>query len=88
MSPTTEKSHVSDISYKAYMSKTVICCTHVISTIIILLYSCICAWSPRVCVCVYVKECLRTQDSLQYSYVHKESSLVWPDPFMRLWLAV
>ena len=27
MSPTTEKSHVSDIAYKAYMSKTVICYT-------------------------------------------------------------
>ena len=86
MSPTTEKSHMSDISYKAYMSKTVICCTLSISTIIILLYSCIRAWSLRVR--VYVKVRPRTQDSLQYSYVHKESSLVWPDPFMRLWLAV
>ena len=31
---------------------------------------------------VYVQEYLRTQDSLQYNYVHKESSVVWPDPFL------
>ena len=59
MSPTTEKSHVSDILYKAYMDKTIICCVH--SQCVPSLQSCICAWSP----CVRVLECLGIQDSLQ-----------------------
>ena len=55
----TEKSHVSKISYKAYMGKTVICCTLTMT-----LQSCIHAWSQRAC--MYVQECLRTQDPPQY----------------------
>ena len=54
--PTTDKSHVSNISYKVYMGKTISCRTLSVSTIIH-------AWSPHVC--VYVQECLRTQDSPQ-----------------------
>ena len=55
MHPTAEKSHVSDISYKAYMGKTIICHTLTMSIM---------------CTCTGV--CYRTEDSLQYSYVHKE----------------
>ena len=40
MSPNNEKSHVSNIWYKAYMGKTIICCTLTMSTIIIVLYLC------------------------------------------------
>ena len=35
MSPTTEKSHMNDISYKAYMSKTVVCHTHTMSIVFV-----------------------------------------------------
>ena len=71
MSPTTETSHVSDISYKACMGKTVIYHTLAMSTFIIYLllmhghhmyvYS---------YVEVHIQECLRTQDSLQYRGVY------------------
>ena len=39
MSSTTKESHISDISHKVYMSKTVICCTCT-STVIIVFYLC------------------------------------------------
>ena len=45
--PDTEKPHVSYISYKVYMGKTVIVCTHEMSSI---LESSICVWSPCACV--------------------------------------
>ena len=35
MSPTTEKSQVSDIWYKAYMGKTAICCIFTVNDVII-----------------------------------------------------
>ena len=63
-SSTTEKSHVSNISYKAtYMGKTIICCTHTMST---------------TCMCMYVQECLYKNSRCSTAYVHKESSFVWP----------
>ena len=80
MSPTTEKSHVSNISYKAYMGKTAICRTLTMSTVIILL--CLCIVTTCMCICRGVYNYIRTQDSLQYNYVHKESSLVWLNPFL------
>ena len=49
MSATTEKSHMSDISYKAYMGKTVICRTLAISTVIIVVYLCI----VTTCMCIF-----------------------------------
>ena len=57
------------------MLKTVICRTLTMSTIII--YSLVFIHGHH----VFVK-CLRTQDSSQYMHVLKESSLVWPDPFL------
>ena len=65
MSPTTEKSHVSDISYKAYMGKIVICRTLAVSAM---------------CTCI----CTRVSKNSGFStvYMYKESSLVWPDPFL------
>ena len=46
------------------------------------LQSCVHAWSAHARVYIYVQECLRTQVSPQQLYVHKESSLVWPDHFL------
>ena len=54
MSPTTEKSHMNDISYKAYMSKTVVCRTHAMSTIIIVLYLCMVTMYTYICTGVSV----------------------------------
>ena len=72
MSLATENYHVSDISYKAYMGKTVICHTLTMSTVIIVLYLCM---SPRVC--VYVKECLTAQDPQQYMCTKNLVSYGW-----------
>ena len=74
--PTSEKSHVRDILYKAYMAKTVICCSLAMNTIIIVLYSCM----VTTCTCI----CTEVSKNSRFSpvYVHKESSLVWPDPFL------
>ena len=78
MSPTPEKSHVSDISYKAYMGKTVICRTLAISTIITVLYSCM----VTMCMCI----CTGVSKKSRFSavYVHKEYKIspVWPNPFL------
>ena len=62
MSPTTEKSHMSNISYKVYMSKIIICHTLAMSTVIVILYSCM----VTMCMCIYVQGCVRTSDPLQY----------------------
>ena len=73
MGPITEKSHASDISYKAYMGKTIICRTLAMHEYVAIpsLWSCIRAWSPRY-VYVYMYTGvpnIRTQDSPQYSYM-------------------
>ena len=73
ISPTTEKSYLSD-SYKVYMDKTVICHTLVMSTVIIVLYSCM----ITTFICAGVSKNSRSSAV----YLHKESSLVWPDPFL------
>ena len=52
MSSITAKSYMSNILYKAYMAymgKTVICCTLVMSIIIIDLYSCM--FTMYMCIC-------------------------------------
>ena len=77
-SPTMEKSHLSDISYKAYMGKTIICRTFAMSTVIIGLY--LCMVTTCTCVCTGVSITLRF--SKAYTYVHKESSLIWPNSFL------
>ena len=76
----TEKSHVSDILYQAYMGKSVIYRTLAMS--IIDLYLCIVATCTYIYIYIYIyiQGCLRTQDPLQY-YVQKESSFVWQDFF-------
>ena len=80
----TEKSHVSKISYKAYMGKTVICCTLAMSTVIIVLYSCMVTTCPYVH--MYVQECLRTQDPPQYmsrkNLVSYGQTLFWHRTFI------
>ena len=47
-SPTSEKSYVSEIMYKAYMSKNIICQTFTMSTVFIVLHSCI----VTTCTCI------------------------------------
>ena len=65
MSPTIEKSHVNDISYKAYMGKIVICRTLAMS--IYHHYSFVFMHGHHAYVYMYiVQECLRIQDSPQY----------------------
>ena len=73
---TTEKSHMSDISYKAYMGKTVICCTLAMNTIIAVLY--LCMVTTCTCICTGVSK----NPIFSAVYVHKESSLVRPDLFL------
>ena len=72
----TEKSHMSDILCKVYMGKIVICCTLAMSIIIIALYLCF----VTLCMCI----CTRmSKNSRSFAvYEHKESSLVWQDPFL------
>ena len=72
------KSHVSDISYKAYMGKTIICHRLALSTIIIVLYSCM----VTTCTCICTGVSINSRFSKAYTYVHKKSSLVWPDSFL------
>ena len=75
-SPTTEKSHVSDISYKGYMGKTIICRTLTMSIVIMVLYSCM----VTTCTCI----CTRVSKNSRFFavYLHKESSLVRLDSFL------
>ena len=61
-SPTTEKCYASDISYKAYMGKTIICRTLIISTVIIALYSC----TVTTCICI----CTGVSENLRFSVVY------------------
>ena len=61
---TTEKSHVSDILYKAYMGKTVICCTLAISTVIIILYLCM----VITCTCICTGVCKNSRFSAVYAH--------------------
>ena len=58
------------------MGKTIICCTLTMSTVIIVLSSCM----VITCMCI----CIGVSRNSRFSaeYVHKESSLVWPDPFL------
>ena len=67
---------MSDISYKAYMGKAIICHTLTMSAIIIVLYSCM----ATTCTCI----CTGVSRNSRFSavYVHKESSLIWLDPFL------
>ena len=75
-SPTIEKSHMSNILYNTYMGKITICCTLAMSTVIIVLYSCmVTTWT---CICTGVFKNSR----FSAIYAHKESSLLWPDPFL------
>ena len=71
---------MSDISYKAYTGETVICRTLAMSTVIIVLQLFVHGDHARAR--LYVQRCLRTQDSPQQLYVHKESSLVWSNSFL------
>ena len=76
MTPTTKKSHVSNISYKAYMGKTIICRTLAMSTVIIVLYLCM------VTTCTYICTGVSKNSKSLAVYVHKEYNLVWPNPFL------
>ena len=76
MTPTAKKSHVSDISNKDYMGKTIICCTLTLSTVIIVLYSCMV--TTYTCICTGVSKDSR----FSIVYMCKEFSLVWPDTFL------
>ena len=70
---------MSDISCKVYMSKAVICSTLVMSTVIIVLYLCmVTTWT---CIHTYIQEYLKNSRSSTVC-VHKESSIIWPDPFL------
>ena len=51
--PTTEKVHVSDISYKVDIGNTVVCRTLTLSTIIIDLYSCLVTMCTCICTGVF-----------------------------------
>ena len=70
--PTTEKTHMSDISYKVYMGKTIICHTHAMSTIIILHSCMVTRFTCTGCTCTGVSKNLQ---SFTVS-VHKECNLV------------
>ena len=48
-SPTTEKPHMSDISYEVYMDKTIICHTLTMSFFIKILYSCMVTTCTCIC---------------------------------------
>ena len=79
-----EKSHMSDIPYKAYMDKTVIC--HTLTMSIVILVLCLCMVTTCTCICIGV-----SKNSRFFTvYVYKESSFVWPNFFStgRLSLAV
>ena len=78
MSPAT--THVSDISYKAYMGKTVICRTFTMNTIIIVLY--LYKVVMHVYVHMYVQECLRSQNSPKYMSIKYLLMSVWHDLFL------
>ena len=67
---------MSDISYKLYIGKTLICRTLAMSTIIIVLYSCMVTTYMCICTGVYKNSRLSTV------YMQRESNLVWPDPFL------
>ena len=58
------------------MGKTIICCTFAMSTIIIVLY--LCMITTCTCICTGLSKNSR----LFAVCVHKEPSLVWPDPFL------
>ena len=73
--PTTEKSYVSNISYKAYMGIT-ISCISAMNTIIIDLHLCM------VTMCKYICTGVSKNYRLSVVHVHKESNLIWPDPFL------
>ena len=64
------------ISHKWHFVQTVICHTLAMSTIIIVLYLCM----VTTCTCI----CTGVSKNSRFSavYVHKESSLIWPDPFL------
>ena len=62
------------------MGKTIICCTLKMSTVIIVLYSCMVTTCMCTVVCIGVSKNLR----LSAAHVHKEPNLVWPDPFLEL----
>ena len=70
MSPTIGKSPVSDISYKAYMGKIVICRTLAMS-IYHHLYSCMVTMCMCTCLCTGVSKNSR----FSTVYVHKKFSL-------------
>ena len=55
------------------MGKTIICCTFAMSTIIIVLYSCM----ITTCTCI----CTGLSKNSRFS-AHKESSLIWLDHFL------
>ena len=67
---------MSDIPYKAYMDKTVICHTLAMSSVIIVL--CLCMVTTCTCICTGVSKNSR----FSTVYVYKEPSFVWPNPFL------
>ena len=74
--PTIEKSHMSNISYKVYNGKIIICQTHVMSTVIIVVHSCM----VTTCMCTCTGGVSKNLRSSTVS-VHTESSLMWPTLF-------
>ena len=71
-----EKSHMSDIPYKAYMVKTVISRTLAMSIVILVL--CLCMVTTCTCICTGA-----SKNSRFFTvYVYKESSFVRPNSFL------
>ena len=65
MSPTTKESHVTDILYKAYMGKTIICRILTMSIVIIVL--CLCMVTTCICtVFIRIKAGLKYAQGLKY----------------------
>ena len=60
------------------MGKSVICHTLAMSNIIIVWYSCMITTCMSLCICTGVSKNSRSSTI----YVHKKTSLIWPDPFL------
>ena len=69
---------MNDILYKVNIGTTVICFTLTMNTIIIVLCSCMVTTCILLCICTKAYKNSRSSGI----NVHKESDLVWPDPFL------